>query len=190
MREWYILAVLCMAGRNVDAGGSQCRAQNILDSCLKMQQLQFKSCEYDDWECKCHGQKKVLTCYDNCPESENRTLQEMQVQVFCAALSGNGFNTEMIDRMTRAARIVADDQPPPTHAPANSAPAPQAPAPKPTSASEDDSWNRGKKGANGRDKDNSGFSVINDDAAASMHTANHAVLAAVVVAIVLATVFG
>ncbi|PIA15435.1 hypothetical protein COEREDRAFT_9371 [Coemansia reversa NRRL 1564] len=110
----------------------------------------------------------------------------MQVQVFCASLSGNGFNSEMIDRMTRAAKIVANDQGPPTHAPANNPPAPQAP--KPTSTADDDSWNRGKKGANG--KDNSGFSVINDDAAASTHTANHAMLVAILVAVALVAVFG
>ncbi|KAJ2670923.1 hypothetical protein GGI25_005675 [Coemansia spiralis] len=99
-----------------------------------MQNLQFKKCEYDDWECKCHSQKKVLTCYDNCPDSENRTLQEMQVQIYCAAVNGKEYNRELIDRMTRPAKIVADeDQQAPTHAPVNNAGSqkPAAPAPPP-----------------------------------------------------------
>ncbi|KAJ1901794.1 hypothetical protein LPJ66_000523 [Kickxella alabastrina] len=86
-----------------------CRAQNILDACLNMQQKQFRSCAYDNWECKCHCQRKVLTCYDNCPDAENRTLQEMQVQIFCAAVNGKEYNSEMMDRMTRPARNLADD---------------------------------------------------------------------------------
>ncbi|KAJ2294495.1 hypothetical protein IW141_000336 [Coemansia sp. RSA 355] len=139
----------------------QCRAQNILDACLRMQHLQFKSCDFDAWQCKCHGQKKILTCYDNCPDLEERTLQEMQVQVFCAPLNDKELNSEIIDRMTRPAKVVAEDQPTahPAAKKADPAPAPApAPAPKPTS---DDDWSKGA-----RDKSNSNFSLVNDNAAA------------------------
>ncbi|KAJ2292438.1 hypothetical protein IWW55_005834, partial [Coemansia sp. RSA 2706] len=138
-----------------------CRAQNILDACLRMQHLQFKSCEYDDWECKCHSQKKVLTCYDNCPDSENRTLQEMQVQVYCAPLNGKEFNNDMIDRMTRPAKIVADDQPP-AHEPAKNAAPQPAPAPPPAPKPSDDDKNV-------RERSDKNFSLVNDNAASGLH---------------------
>ncbi|KAJ2161744.1 hypothetical protein GGF46_001248 [Coemansia sp. RSA 552] len=128
-----------------------------------MQNKQFEHCMYDEWECKCHGQKKILTCYDNCPESENRTLQEMQVQVYCAALNGKELGSAAIDRMTRAARGVADDdaeEERPTSAPAQPGPAPPPPpAAKPSS--DDADWDKAAK-----DKD--GFSLVNDNAASSM----------------------
>ncbi|KAJ2711958.1 hypothetical protein H4R19_003000 [Coemansia spiralis] len=77
-----------------------------------MQQLQFKSCDYDAWQCKCHGQKKILTCYDNCPSLEARTLQEMQVEVFCGPLNGKIYDKETIDKMMRPAKLTQH----PTHA--------------------------------------------------------------------------
>ncbi|KAJ2370722.1 hypothetical protein H4S01_000101 [Coemansia sp. RSA 2610] len=159
MRRTWFLALLCLAGRAVYAG--HCRAQNILDACLRMQHLQFKSCEYDDWECKCHSQKKVLTCYDNCPDSENRTLQEMQVQVYCAPLNGKEFNNDMIDRMTRPAKIVADDQPP-AHEPAKNAAPQPAPAPPPAPKPSDDDKNV-------RERSDKNFSLVNDNAASGLH---------------------
>ncbi|KAJ2734573.1 hypothetical protein IW152_002230 [Coemansia sp. BCRC 34962] len=137
------LAVLLL-GEQVAA--SSCRAQNILDACLSMQNKQFKMCNYDNWECKCLSQKKILTCYDNCPDAENRTLQEMQVQIYCAALGGREFNSEMMDRMTRPARILADDQPPPTQEAKPQAPPPLAPAALPR---DDDQWGKGARGGAG-----------------------------------------
>ncbi|KAJ2500934.1 hypothetical protein GGH96_002348 [Coemansia sp. RSA 1972] len=86
----------------------------------------------------------------------------MQVQVFCAPLNGKELNSEIIDRMTRPAKII-DDQPTarPAAKKADPAPAPApapVPAPKPTS---DDDWSKGA-----RDKSNSNFSLVNDNAAA------------------------
>ncbi|KAJ2893181.1 hypothetical protein IWW38_002949 [Coemansia aciculifera] len=142
-----------------------CRAQNILDACLSMQSKQFKMCDYDNWECKCHSQKKILTCYDNCPDAENRTLQEMQVQIYCAALGGREFNSEMMDRMTRPARILADDQPPPTQAAAAAPPPPPPQAPVAAPKDDDGAWDpRGRGAAKGQ---GGNVSIVNDNAAAS-----------------------
>ncbi|KAJ2004696.1 hypothetical protein GGI04_002518 [Coemansia thaxteri] len=132
-------------------------------------------CAYDNWECKCHSQKKIMTCYDNCPDAENRTLQEMQVQIYCAALSGKGYNSELIDRMTRPAKVVADDQPPPTHAAAPQAPPPAAP-PKANDA--DDAWAGGRGG--GRGLGNGNVSIVRDDAARSQMCVKWATLLVIV----------
>ncbi|KAI8321153.1 hypothetical protein GQ54DRAFT_312029 [Martensiomyces pterosporus] len=118
--------------------GSGCRAQNILEACLVMQQRQFKGCEYDNWECKCSSQKKILTCYDNCPDSESRTIQEIQVQIFCGALNGREYNSELMDRMTRPAKIEADEQAP-SVVPQSQAAAPPPPSqPKASKGSDTD----------------------------------------------------
>ncbi|KAJ2813766.1 hypothetical protein H4S07_000433 [Coemansia furcata] len=117
-------------------------------------------CDYDNWECKCHSQKKILTCYDNCPDAENRTLQEMQVQIYCAALGGREYNSEMMDRMTRPARILADDQPPPTQAAQPQAPPPPPPPPVAPSKNEGE-WGAGARGGQG----GGNVVVVNDNAA-------------------------
>ncbi|KAJ2396194.1 hypothetical protein GGI23_004004 [Coemansia sp. RSA 2559] len=127
-----------------------------------MQNLQFKKCEYDEWQCKCHAQKKILTCYDNCPDSENRTLQEMQVQIYCAAVNGKEYNSELIDRMTRPAKIVADEeqQGPPTHAPEEKKDS-QKPAPPPAQTSNDKKLDD-EPLVKGGGRDGNNFSVINN----------------------------
>ncbi|KAJ2337551.1 Phospholipase D1 [Coemansia sp. RSA 2681] len=163
-----VAALVFGFGEQVRAG--TCRAQNILDACLSMQSKQFKMCDYDNWECKCHSQKKILTCYDNCPDDENRTLQEMQVQIYCAALGGREFNSEMMDRMTRPARILADDQPPPTQAAAAAA-KPQSPPPPPPPAAapkdNDDAWGAGGHGGARGQSGGGNVSIISDNAAAA-----------------------
>ncbi|KAJ2847707.1 Phospholipase D1 [Coemansia erecta] len=171
--SWLLLllfaAIQLISTSNTALASKQCRAQNILEACLAMQNKQYKQCAFDDWECKCHGQKKILVCYDNCPDSENRTLQEMQVQIFCAAVNGKEYNSELIDRMTRPARIVADDAGPPTMAPEQPKGAAPAPADKPQANKDDE----GDEGAH-RDKRRGGvghgsnFSVVDDSGAASI----------------------
>ncbi|KAJ1735210.1 hypothetical protein LPJ61_000668 [Coemansia biformis] len=136
-----VLAALCMVCRCMAAG--PCRAQNILDACLRMQQLQFKSCQYDEWQCKCHGQKKILTCYDNCPKLEARTLQEMQVEVFCAPLNGKIFDSEMIDKMTRPVKLANAHHP--TAASSASAPQPTSSSSKSGSSNSRDSLDRDRR---------------------------------------------
>ncbi|KAJ2441051.1 Phospholipase D1 [Coemansia sp. RSA 2424] len=161
-----VAALVFGFGEQVQAG--TCRAQNILDACLSMQSKQFKMCDYDNWECKCHSQKKILTCYDNCPDDENRTLQEMQVQIYCAALGGREFNSEMMDRMTRPARILADDQPPPTQAAAAAKPQSPPPPPPPVAAPKDndDAWGAGGHGGARGQGGGGNVSIISDNAAA------------------------
>ncbi|KAJ2787532.1 Pre-mRNA-splicing factor cef1 [Coemansia interrupta] len=123
--------------------------------------------------CKCHSQKKILVCYDNCPDSENRTLQEMQVQIFCAAVNGKEYNSELIDRMTRPARIVADDPQPTRAAPEQQQQQPPPPPPpnKAPDADRDDDGVFGgrasaRKGAGGGHGSN--FSLVDDNAAGAL----------------------
>ncbi|KAJ2741679.1 hypothetical protein GGI20_005014 [Coemansia sp. BCRC 34301] len=165
MRGTGLVALAALVfGLGEQALASTCRAQNILDACLSMQNKQFKMCDYDNWECKCHSQKKILTCYDNCPDAENRTLQEMQVQIYCAALGGREFNSEMMDRMTRPARILADDQPPPTRAAAEDKP--QAPPSPPAAPKDnDDAWGAGGGHGGARGQSGGNVNIINDNSA-------------------------
>ncbi|KAJ1828255.1 hypothetical protein LPJ56_001219 [Coemansia sp. RSA 2599] len=166
-------AILIMLAERTVAASKQCRAHNILDACLAMQQKQYRQCAFDDWECKCHSQKKILVCYDNCPDAENRTLQEMQVQIFCAAVNGKEYNSELIDRMTRPARVVADDAGPPTQAAAEQPKGAAAAAPPAPAAKDDDGEDgfgvrgSGRKGSGGGGH-GSNFSVVDDSAAASI----------------------
>ncbi|KAJ2035689.1 hypothetical protein H4S03_004139 [Coemansia sp. S3946] len=138
-------------------------------------------CDYDNWECKCHSQKKILTCYDNCPDAENRTLQEMQVQIYCAALGGREFNSEMMDRMTRPARIVVDDQPPPTQAAIPQAPPPPPPPPVAPPRNNDEWGAADRGGASGQAGGN--VVVVNDNAATPQQMRRMAWTASAVIAL-------
>ncbi|KAJ1723697.1 hypothetical protein LPJ53_001978 [Coemansia erecta] len=184
-------AALLLLASSVQAS-KQCNAQHILDACLVMQQKHYKSCAYDDWECKCHSQKKILVCYDNCPDSENRTLQEMQVQIFCAAVNGKEYNSELIDRMTRPARIVADD-PQPTRVEPEQQQQQQPPPPPraPADADRDDDGvfggrASGRKGAGGGHGSN--FSLVDDNSAGAIDSvtgARSAMAAALIAAYII-----
>ncbi|KAJ2354620.1 hypothetical protein GGF43_003156 [Coemansia sp. RSA 2618] len=106
----------------------------------------------------------------------------MQVQVYCSPLNGKEMNSEVLDRMTRPARNVADDQPE-SHPPAKKAdpqpaPAPAPPPPPAAKPTSDEDW--GKKA---RDKSNSNFSLVNDNAASSAKPAVGFIEAAVALSI-------
>ncbi|KAJ2409488.1 hypothetical protein GGI10_004690, partial [Coemansia sp. RSA 2530] len=89
----------------------------------------------------------------------------MQVQIYCAALGGREFNSEMMDRMTRPARILADDQPPPTQEARAQAPPPPAPVASPR---DDDQWGKGARGGAGGagGQGNGNVVMVNDNIAA------------------------
>ncbi|KAJ2718412.1 hypothetical protein GGI07_005772 [Coemansia sp. Benny D115] len=173
MRFRLLLPLLLVAVLKVKeaAGRGTCRAQNILEACLAMQHKQMRACAYDNWECKCHAQKKVLTCYDNCPESENRTLQEMQVQVYCMAVDGRGYDSDVVDRMTRAPTDSDRSQ----QAPANDSkkqasppPPPPPPPAAPQAPPKDDLYDidgRGNKRSGNRGSSN--YSLVDDIGAAT-----------------------
>jgi len=64
---------------------SGCQAQNIVDACRKTIQGQIDSCKDNDWICLCEQYTNLLTCYNNCPESNERPPVQNQVTSFCNA---------------------------------------------------------------------------------------------------------
>jgi hypothetical protein len=69
------------------AGGdkSGCAAQNIVDACKATIQTEIDKCEGNDWMCLCDNYTNLLTCYNNCPDSEEKAPVQNQVTQFCNA---------------------------------------------------------------------------------------------------------
>jgi len=62
-----------------------CAAQNIVDACKKTIQGQIDDCGANDWVCLCDQYTNLLTCYNNCPGSPDRSPVQNQVTSFCNA---------------------------------------------------------------------------------------------------------
>lgn len=64
---------------------SECEAQNIVDACREGIQKQIDGCEGNDFICLCDNYTNLLTCYNNCPNSNERPPVQNQVTQFCLA---------------------------------------------------------------------------------------------------------
>jgi hypothetical protein len=64
---------------------SDCDAQNIVDACRAGIQTQIDKCDGNDWMCLCDNYTNLLTCYNNCPDSNEKPPVQNQVTQFCNA---------------------------------------------------------------------------------------------------------
>ena len=62
-----------------------CAAQNIVDACREGIQKQVDACKANDWMCLCDNYTNLLTCYNNCPDSNERPPVQNQVTSYCNA---------------------------------------------------------------------------------------------------------
>ncbi|KAJ1932514.1 hypothetical protein FBU59_006344 [Linderina macrospora] len=186
----FVVAVLFLLSFFGTARAGYCRAQHILEACLAQQTRQFKMCEYDNWSCKCSSQKKILTCYDNCPDSESRTTQEMQVQIFCGAARGKDYNENLLEHLTKPAKAGVE-----LPATTSAQPATPVPPPKPTpkTADDDDDMMNGfggltpGKGIRGKGPNgNGGVMLVNENGVAKQAIVGAHVAAVGVAAMALA----
>lgn len=84
MRSSILVAVAAFA---TSAFAADCAAQNIVDACVSGYQSRIDACNKNgnDWICLCDVYTDVLTCYNNCPNSNERSPVQNQVQSFCTA---------------------------------------------------------------------------------------------------------
>ena len=66
---------------------ADCAAQNIVDACVSGYKNRIDACNKNgnDWICLCDVYTDVLTCYNNCPDSNERSPVQNQVTSFCTA---------------------------------------------------------------------------------------------------------
>jgi hypothetical protein len=66
---------------------ADCAAQNIVDACVTGYQARIDACNKkgNDWICLCDVYTDVLTCYNNCPDSNERSPVQNQVTSYCTA---------------------------------------------------------------------------------------------------------
>ena len=86
MRTTTILAALTALASTALAA-DKCQAQNIVDACVSGYQDRIKGCQQksNDWICLCDVYRDVLTCYNNCPDSNEKPPVQNQVTQFCTA---------------------------------------------------------------------------------------------------------
>lgn len=58
---------------------------SIVDACVDQYQKQVDDCKGDDWICLCDNYTNLLTCYNNCPDSNEKPPVQNQVTQFCNA---------------------------------------------------------------------------------------------------------
>ena len=92
----YPLTNLTMRSTTIFAGlvafastafAADCAAQNIVDACVSGYQERIKGCQKNsnDWICLCDVYTDVLTCYNNCPDSNEKPPVQNQVTQYCTA---------------------------------------------------------------------------------------------------------
>jgi hypothetical protein len=79
-------AVVTAQTSTASAGGDdKCDAQNIVDACKATIQTEVDKCKGNDWICLCDNYTNLLTCYNNCPDSAEKSPVQNQVTQFCNA---------------------------------------------------------------------------------------------------------
>jgi len=64
---------------------TSCNAQNIVDACVAGIKTQIDTCTANDWICLCQNYQNLLTCYNNCPDSVEKSPVQNQVTSYCGA---------------------------------------------------------------------------------------------------------
>ncbi|KAF2998165.1 hypothetical protein E8E13_002972 [Curvularia kusanoi] len=81
------LSAIALASSAFAADSDKCAAQNIVDACVEGYQARIQSCQKNnnDWICLCDVYTDVLTCYNNCPDSNMKPPVQNQVTQYCTA---------------------------------------------------------------------------------------------------------
>lgn len=88
MRSTTLLAgLIALTSTAFAASSDECQAQNIVDACVEGYTERIKRCQdkSNDWICMCDVYRDVLTCYNNCPNSNEKPPVQNQVTQFCTA---------------------------------------------------------------------------------------------------------
>lgn len=64
---------------------SSCQAQFIVDQCLKDQQSRVDACGSNEWVCLCQVYTDIMTCWNNCPDSDAASGDASSKTSYCNA---------------------------------------------------------------------------------------------------------
>jgi len=88
MRSTAVFAFALLAVATQVAAQTRCSAQNILDTCIKTYQPRLDKCTGNNWECYCQESRNILTCYNNCPDTD-ASGPKNQAESYCNAWSAS-----------------------------------------------------------------------------------------------------
>lgn len=79
----FLLPITLLATAAAAQSTAACPAQNIVDSCLGTTKPTADDCGPSDYDCLCKAWTTILGCYDNCPNSADRTGVVNTKQAYC-----------------------------------------------------------------------------------------------------------
>ncbi|KAI8934034.1 hypothetical protein NX059_008802 [Plenodomus lindquistii] len=87
MRFSAAVAIAFSATASLVAAQDKCDAQNILDACVSGYKSRIDACNEkpNDFICLCDTYTDVLVCYNNCPDSNEKSPVQNQVTQYCEA---------------------------------------------------------------------------------------------------------
>ncbi|KAG2232022.1 hypothetical protein INT48_000577 [Thamnidium elegans] len=68
----------------VFAQSPACTAQEVLTTCLSMEDTYLKTCTAQDYACLCKWHTEKLSCFDSCPQDVGRPFVQGSKDTFCS----------------------------------------------------------------------------------------------------------
>ncbi|KAL1929045.1 hypothetical protein VTP01DRAFT_2104 [Rhizomucor pusillus] len=127
-----VSALVSLAGL-ASAQTANCAAAVVFNQCLQNEDNYLKGCKDQDYACLCKWSKAKFSCWDNCPNDNQRGIQESLVQTYCSVAGVNATSSSAAPSATSASSSIAvsssaSSAPSSSAHPANSAATSLAPA--------------------------------------------------------------
>ncbi|KAI7881829.1 hypothetical protein K492DRAFT_176810 [Lichtheimia hyalospora FSU 10163] len=68
---------------------SSCPAQNVFDQCKQNEDNYLKTCTQSDYACLCKWQTQKVSCWDTCPNDNQKGIEESLMITYCSQPGAN-----------------------------------------------------------------------------------------------------
>ncbi|CDS07432.1 hypothetical protein LRAMOSA01381 [Lichtheimia ramosa] len=68
---------------------SSCPAQNVFEQCKQNEDNYLKTCTQNDYACLCKWQTQKVSCWDTCPNDNQKGIEESLMTTYCSQPGAN-----------------------------------------------------------------------------------------------------